>query len=629
MCGASDRRGFDPRPPRRYVVHPMRHPIPSAPRFPSLARKSLAALALGLAAGCAPSPFSQPTSERELRRSVMEAVERELTDARLKPASVVTAREDAPARLGIRPEFMPELEGMAGPGSYTLKDLPLGEDLMGQPARAVGVSLQRAVATAVDRNIAVQFARLAPAVSEAQVVAAEAAFDWTLFASAQWSQVDSPSVSSAFTGSTSPVNTSQVETLSGNLGWRRTLVGGGRFTFQHDLSYADNSTTGQVTNPNPANQAAFTLQWDQPLLRNAGSEVTQAEVRLTRNAERNAVQSMRRDIMRVVTDTETAYWDLLRGAYDLVILQRLLERGEQVKTQLENRANIDANQAQIARARAQVERRRADLRRAQTQLRLLSDRLKALMNDPQLPVGSEVVILPVDAAPDQPVRFSLVESMRQAVAYRPEVQQAVLAIDDASIRQVVANSGRLPDLSLRLQTRFAGLDNTLGEAYGEVGQRNFIDYLVGFNFEQPIGNRRAEAVFRQRRLERAQTVLAYRNVVQQTVGEVKAAINRVKLNYELIGQARSSRLAAAEELRVLLVEKERTQGYTVERLDLELRDHEQLAAQEQAEVQAMVEYNQSIALLFQSMGTSLERNNIRVVVPAPGETLADWADAQP
>jgi outer membrane protein TolC len=585
-----------------------------------------AALAAALGGCASPSPFALPT-EPDLRRSVVDAVEREMVDARRRPESQTLARTDLAARLGLDEATIAELERTGGPGSYDLTAVPLENDLLGAPARTIRVSLRRALQTAADRNVAIQFARLAPAVSESQVVAAEAAFDWTFFANGNWTNTDTPRVSTAFTGSTSPVRSEQTESITGNLGWRRTLVGGGRLTLQHDVGYTDANTPGQVNRPNPAEQASVTLQWDQPLLRNAGSEVTQAEIRVARNAERTAVQSLRRDMIRVLTDTEKAYWDLLRASYDVMVFRRLLERGEKVRDQLVERSRIDANQAQIARARADVERRRADVKRAQTQLQLVSNRLKALMNDPDLPEGSEVVVLPSDVCPDQAVRFSLLESLRQSVAYRPEIQSAAVAIDDASIRETVARSARLPDLSLRLQTRWSALDNTMGESYSRLFNGEFIDYLVGFSFEQPIGNRKAEAQFRQRRLERTQTVLAYRNAVQIAVGEVKAALLKVRLNYELIGQARASRLAAGEELRVLQVEKDISQGYTVERLDLELRQQEQLASQEQAEMQALVEYNQSIAELFQAIGTTLERNNIRLVVPGAGGAMQDWLDA--
>ena len=136
----------------------------------------------------------------------------------------------------------------------------------------------------------------------------------------------------------------------------------------------------------------------------------------------------------------------------------------------------------------------------------------------------------------------------------------------------------------------------------------------------PIGNRRAEAELRRRRLERMQSVLSYRNTVQEVVTEVKSALDRILLNYRLIAQTRDARLAASESLRVLVVEKD-IAGYTVERLDVELNREESLAQAEREEVQALIEYNTAIADLFQAMGTSLERNGVRFVVPTSDDVL--------
>lgn len=574
-----------------------------------------AGLAIALA-GCASSdtsPFARQ-SQRQLERSIIEEAERELADAKSQPLAVVTSREPGIERLNIRPDLMQELDAMAGPGSYASDAPDLGVDLTGRDVRTVAMSLERAIQTSVQNNYAVQFVRLSPAVSEAQVQAAEGAFDWTLFSNLNFTVTDSPRVS--INGGP---RGDQSQAVSGNAGLRRQLIGGGRLTLQGDSNYTDNDTPGQTNSPNPSTGAQFSVQWDQPLLRNFGSEVTLAEVRLARNRTRDSVQQMRRDLLRTVSDTERTYWQLVQARQELLILQRLLDRGEAVRKQLLERARIDANSAQIADATARVERRRADVLRAQTQVQVTSDRLKALVNDPQLPVGSEVVALPSDVAVDAPIKFSLLESLRTAISNRPEVQQAILAIDDASIRQIVADNQRLPNLDLRLQTRFASLDNEFGRALDDVPDGDFIDYLAGLAFEVPLGNRRPEAQYRQRRLERMQSVISYRNVVQQVVGDVKSSLYRIKQNYSLIEQTRASRVAASENVRVLLVEKEQGLGYTVERLSLELDRQEQLAAAEREEVAALSDYNTAIADLFASMGVSLERNNIVLRVEGPDE----------
>ncbi len=559
-------------------------------------------------------------AEKEIRNAVIDSARRELEDARRAPQPQAVRRPEDVTPLQIRPEVMTELEGMAGWKSYKEEDLYLGKDLTFTPARSVKVSLERMIRSAIENNIAVEFARLGPAVTEAQTAAAEAAFDWTLFNNFNFTNTDDPRTGTSFSGGSFTPGFDQQQVLQDGIGLRRTLVSGGRLTVQQDFSYTDNQTPGQRNRPNPAEQGTFTLQWDQPLLRNAGSDVTQAEIRINRNAERTSVQTLRRDLIRVVTDTEKTYWDLVQAYYDLQILKRLQARGEKARDQLRARAQLDANQAQIADAVSRVEQRKVDVLRAQVQIRLTSDKLKALVNDPSFPVGSEIILSPADFAVDQPIQFSLLESLRQAIQNRPEVQQAIIAIDDASIRQVVARNQRLPDLSMRLQTRWTSLDNNMAEAVGSQFNGNFVDYLVGLSFEMPIGNRKAEADYRRRRLERMQSVLAYRNAVQQAVVDVKSALDRTITSYLQISQTQLARISAAETLRVLEVREtlrhrhhRRTPrlGTPTARIPRPLRARgsrgprpAQLAARRP---------------LQRSMGTTLERNRVNLVVPSSAD----------
>jgi outer membrane protein TolC len=582
--------------------------------MPISAPAVLALTALLCACTAPTSPF-ETVQQKALRRSVVDAAARELADASTRPNPLVTTRTSDLESLGIKPELMPDLEQMAGPKAYDNAAFPLGADLLGRPVQTRVVSLEKLLRSAAENNVAVQFARLGPAISQEQIVAAEAAFDWTFFSNSGYQSIDE--ATAAVNSFSSPtLNNSQ--NLTESMGLRRTLVGGGRLTIQQDFSYID-SKSG--SNPNPANPVALTLQWDQPLLHGYGSDVSQAEIRTDRNAERNAVQTFRRDLMKVLTDTEKAYWDLVQAKHDVLILQRLLERGEKVRDQIKERLNIDANQSQFADANAQVVNRLANLSRGQIQLRLTSDRLKQLVNDPEFPTGSQVVLIPADEGVDQPIKFSLLESLRSAIQRRPEVQQAVLGIDDASIRQTVAANGRLPDLNLRLQTKWSGLDDDMGTSFGQQFRGNFVDYIVGLSYEAPIGYRKGEADYRRRVLEREQSVLAYHNTIQQVVGEVSSALNRVVLNYELIEESRTSRIAAANVLRVLEVEKQIGPGYTVERLDLELSKQEALAQEERQEMQALVDYNSALADLFLAMGTTLEHDNIQFVAPTTEDVL--------
>lgn len=564
--------------------------------------------------GCSTtSPLDGPR-EQALRQYVVDSVRREIADPSLRPEPRLTERPEE--QLPIDQRFYPELERMAGPTSRDMVGLGYGEGLIGLDARPVPISLRHAVVAAVENNLEVQFARLAPAISETEVVAAEAAFDWVLFSNATWNNLDQVSPGASFAP-----GRNQRQSVQNETGIRRSLVSGGQFAVQQELIYTD-FEAGQNFQPDPATQAALTFQVDQPLLRNFGTDVNLAQVRINRNLERDAIAQLRAQLLETVNQTETTYWGLVRAQHDLAILQSLLERGIITRDQLQTRLNagLDVPPSQLADAVARVQRRMTDVTRARDAIRDASDRLKLLMNDPEYPVGSEIILVPLDAPLDEAISFSLLSALTTAIQNRPEVNQAVLSMDSASIREVVAANQRLPQLNLQLQARFQGLDDGL-DAVNEQFDGDFVDYVLGLTFEQPIGNRAAEALYLRRRLEREQTLLSYRNTLQQIVFDVKNSLRAVVRNFEIIGQARQSRIAATEALRTLQVENQQIREMSSERLELEFSRQEALANAEREEMAAITDFNAAVAQLYASMGTALERNNIEFVVPTAEMSL--------
>jgi outer membrane protein len=572
------------------------------------------AVGLALAGGCA-SPMDDK-QDHDLRRSVRQSTEREIAEALQLPEVRPVEREDRTSQLQLKPEIIAQLEKMAGPDSYVGLDLPLGSDLYGRPQKVVRVTMERAVVSAVQRNLNVEFARLAPAISQQQYIAADAAFDWVVFASGQYNSTNAPRADS-FSTISSPTNITTDQREVGDIqgGLRKPMISGGLLTLQTDFTNTAVKTPGITTVPNPTRDANFVIQLDQPLLRGFGSDVALAQVRLARNAELDEISQLKSTLLQNIGDTETAYWNLVKARADLQILQRLLGYGEDVLGKLRSRKGFDAKPSTISNAAAAVEQRGADLIRGQRVLRDASDRLKVLMNDPEFPVGSETLLLPADMPIDQAVQFSLVDAVNSALSNRPEVQRALISLDNTSIRLVVADNARLPRLDLRALTRFNGLGEHVGTPYSQIGEGQFVDFQIGLNFEQPLGNRAAEALHGQRSLERIQATVAYRNTIQGIVADVKVALRDLATNYVLIARTKTSRIAATEDYRTLLAEEETIQGLTPEFLNLKLQRQQALAAAEQAEVSALVDYNNSMAHLYTSTGTSLERNRIRFTAP--------------
>lgn len=580
--------------------------------------------ALASAAALAPATSASPItgdSERELRRAVRISADRELVEATQFPDRVRLAAPDRTAELNISPEIMQQLERMGGPEYYRGRPLDLGPNLFGREQPIVVLTLERAIKTAVAHNLNVEFARIAPAISQNQLTAAEAAFDWTLFSNSSWTRTDRQFASSQQFGQ---ITDSLVQTVDQTVGLRRNLISGGQLTLQTQYTYTDNETTTIFANPDPAHETNVAVQLDQPLLRNFGSDVALSQVRIARNTERDQIQQLKGTLLQTVTDTENAYWALSRAQGDLRILQALLERGEQVLDVLRKRGGFDAKPANLSNAAAAVEARRADVIRGRRVLRTASDQLKALLNDPAITVGSEVLVLPADEPVSSAIEFSLLDLVDSALQHRPEIQRALLSIDNTSIRQQVADNAKLPQLNLRTLVRLNGLGATINRSADQLTDAGFIDYQIGLNFEVPLGNRLAESGARVRRLERQQAVVAYRNTVIGIVAEVKNRLRDVETNYQLISQTRTARIAATNDLRTLEAEEQTIQGLTPEFLNLKLTRQQALAAAEQQEITALSDYNTALASLYSALGTALDRNQIVFGVPAVRpETRAD------
>lgn len=596
------------------------HPAPERPRGERRLVPVPASLALaaGLAlAGCS-SPIT-PKGEQELKEAIVESARRELEHPRDKPLPHPLTREQTENQLEIDPRFMPELLEMT---HYEPDKFDIGPDLLGEAQQTSKVSLERAIRTAVANNLEAQFARLSPAISEAQVVAAEAAFDWTFYSNSVYSNLDEPKTVTRQGFSTFGSGVVKQQTESNTTGLRRNLSSGGTVTVQQELSITNDQTPGQTLTPDPAFGAVITAQIDQPLLRGFGSDTTLSQIRLAQNDERDSIANLKKTLIKTVTDTERAYWNLYQTYRALQIRERHLERGIETRDYIRVRWKDvqDATEAQFADSVARVESRLTDVNSARRAFLAASDQLKALMNDPDLTLGSDVLLVPADSALDVPIEYSLTDLLGAALSKRPEVEQAILSIDNTSIRLDVANNGRLPKLDLRLQAKWNGQADDFSTAYDQVFSGQFIDGLIGLNFEMPVGNAGPESIYRRRALERLQATEAYRNTIQQVTLQVITALRNLISAYTQIEQTRNSRLAAANSYRAFKVEKEIKLGNTVDSLNLEFQRQDALAQAELQELAALVGYNASIADLYAAAGTALEHNRIEFKVPDVGKT---------
>jgi outer membrane protein len=526
--------------------------------------------------------------------------------------------------LGFDESRLEQLGQMAGPDSYESDIQEIHGSLLGDWDDApVDLSLQEAIASAIEHNLTLLDATLVPAIREEQRLAADAVFDLVFFADGSVTNNDNPSAVPVVFGTPTGVGVNKNDVMSSDTGIRAQTRSGGQVELRGSLDSFNNASPGFTLSPDPSQTANLDLLLTQNLLQGAGRDATESQLRLATNNTARGQEQLRQALLATIETVEREYWTLVEAKQSVQIRERLLTRGEQTRDALRGRMGFDVTDAELADAVAKVELRKADLIRARNTLQQRSDALKASLNDPRFPLSLEVLLEPTERPGTTAITFSLVDTLQQALVLRPEIRLANLDIDDAEIRRRALEDARLPLLAMDARVNLTGLDGSADQSFNQAFNADFVDSSIGLRFEQPIGNRAGDAGSRRGRLERMQSVVRYRLAVQNVVLEVKNTLRDVVTNFRLMEQTRISRLAATENLRSLEVEEATIRSLTPEFLNLKLTRQRALALAEIAEIQALVSYSTSLAALRRATGSSLESLELDSLAPIGPDASRD------
>ena len=528
-----------------------------------------------------------------------------------------------PLPTTLQSQFLPDDNGNLNPNAP--REAPVKKDLA-PPSAVVRMPLREVTQRAVANNLAVRVSGYQPAIDETRITEADARFDPEAFANVTYT-VDrtAPSISL-----TVPNN----EQLQFETGLRQLLPSGG----QVELAYRPNriNLRDSVDNNSATSfgdnsywTSEVRLQLTQPLLQNFGNDVNQARIVINRYNQRISILDFRKDLEDTVSKVEENYWRLYQAQRTQAILEALLQRTIDTADIVSKRFGQDVTLEQISTSVSRVESARADLIRARQRVKDLADELKSLMNDPQYPVASETLILASDEPLLSPITFDFSDSVNTALVNRFDLAQQQLRIESAGVSLKVAKNNQLPQLNIvgsigtiggGQDTRTVGDNNatTVGNnsSFGEAFKDGFdgtadINWSLGLQFTQKLGNREANAIYRRAQLQRQQAIMSYQQLIEQASFEVKTATRDVETNWQAIGQTRSARFAAAKALDVV-VDRETNGGQALspDFIERKLQRQQELANAEQAEAEAAALYNIALSKLEQRKGTLLRYNNV-------------------
>ena len=488
------------------------------------------------------------------------------------------------------------------------------------------ISLADAAIRALQHNLDISISRHTKDSRLADITVEQAKFDPTLSMNGQYTRTVNPLNRPVFgfsQGTLNNIQTFDQRTESVTLDATTNLLTGGNV----DLNYSPTRTNvsgaqacfGQPPGTpgcsggsflfNPSYTGGLALTLTQPLLRNAGIDITKTFIRVAQNNASVEEHVFRDRVLTVLATVEQTYWEVVFANENLKVAEAALKAAQELGAS--NRAKAKAGIMSIVdvlQAEAAVASRVEQVLVADKTIRDQEDLLRRLLNPAEEDLRQDIRLTPLDKPTVTLEPISLQEAIDTAIEQRPEIVQAKKNMETSDLNTKFAKNQILPTLSFQGTMGLAGL----GKDYGDSVDRNFsgdyYNYGGGLVLSYPLGNRSAWSTYNKRQLEAKNAEASLVSVRQQIIVGVREAVRRVQTDFKRIETTRSARIMAEKQLQA---EQERLKvGLSTTRFVLDFQ--RDLATAQGNELRATVDYNKSLSNLARHKATTLDRYNLQL-----------------
>lgn len=475
------------------------------------------------------------------------------------------------------------------------------------------ISLADAALRALQHNLDINISRHTKESRQDDITVEQAKFDPTLSVNGQYNRTVNPLNRPVFGGT--------VETLgditafdqrnhSVTLDAMTNLLTGGNVNLNYSPARTNinqNVAAGFLFNPSYTGGLALTLT--QPLLRNAGIDVTKTFIRVAQNNAIVEEHVFRDRVLTVLATVEQTYWEVVFANENLKVAEAALKAAQELLAT--NRAKAKAGIMSIVdvlQADAAVASRVEQVLVADKTIRDQEDQLRRLLNPAEEDLRQDVRLTPLDQPTVSLEPISLQEAIDIAIEKRPEIVQAKKNMESSDLNTQFAKNQLLPTLSFQGTMGMAGLGKDYGDSVNRNLSGDYYNYGAGLVLSYPLGNRSAWSTYSKRQLEAKNAEASLVSVRQQIIVGVREAVRRVQTDFKRIETTRSARIMAEKQLQA---EQERLKvGLSTTRFVLDFQ--RDLATAQGNELRATVDYNKALSNLARHKATTLDRYNLQL-----------------
>ena len=423
------------------------------------------------------------------------------------------------------------------------------------------LTLEDAIARALERNLDIAVQRLNPLVVDLNLAQALSAYSPTFDTSLSTNSSTSPS-STQLDGGQRVVSDRKVV----NTGITQAVAwGGGRYTV--DFNNNRQASTNTFSSFNPSYRSSFQGSYTQPLLRGFKIDSTRQQIQVTRINRDIADIDLRQLLTNTVSSVQDAYWDLVYATGTLEVQRQALELAETLIRDNEARVEIGTMAPiEIVSARSEAAQRRQSLAQAEQNLATAELALKQLIVGGTDDEYWAATLNPVDLPTLEVPAIDLEEAIRTALDERTDIARSRRQLDINNVNLSSLSNSRLPAVDLvgtyQLQgqggTRFnrTGLGGLvfqeipggIGDAFNQLYDVDFPTWNLQLTVSYPLGQSAADAQYARARIQVQQVQAQLRQLGLQVATEGTNAVLQIQGIARRIEASTAARELATEQL---------------------------------------------------------------------------------
>lgn len=246
-------------------------------------------------------------------------------------------------------------------------------------------------------------------------------------------------------------NALQFNTQGSTVGYQQSFLTGTQV--QMGFNYSAFRSNNRLSDLNPSGSGSMSLNFTQPLLRGFGMAINNRNIRIAKNDLRVSDLVFEQQVITTVSAIINLYWDLVSFHEDLKVRQQALSLAEKLYNDNKKQVEIGTlAPIEIVRAEAEVASRQQDLLVSETSLLQQETIIKNALSrtGTSSPAVSDARIIPTDllrletTEPIQPLQ----DLITLAMDSRPELKQTLINIENSKIGMLGNKSQLLPQLDV-------------------------------------------------------------------------------------------------------------------------------------------------------------------------------------